>query len=108
MELSMLKKMLLATVALGFSGFALADPPHWAPAYGYHHKYKHKHKHHGHYYAPRPVYVVPAPRVVYAPPPPVVYPYYAAPVVVHPAPVYRPVPVYPPAPGVSIRFNIPL
>jgi hypothetical protein len=47
---------------------------------------------------------VPAPRVVYAPPPPVAYPYYAAPVVVQPAPVT----VYPAAPGVSIRFNFPL
>jgi hypothetical protein len=100
----MLKKILLASLALGFSGFALADPPHWAPAHGW----RAKHYPHGYYYAPRHVYVVPAPRVVYAPPPPVAYPYYAAPVVVRPAPVYRPVPVYPAAPGVSIRFNIPL
>ena len=102
----MLKKILLATVALGFSGFALADPPYWAPAYGYHHKYKQKH--HGYYYAPGPVYVVPAPRVVYAPPPPVAYPYYAAPVVVQPAPMYYPAPAYPAAPGISVRFNFPL
>lgn len=53
------------------------------------------------YYAPRPVYVVPAPRVVYAPPPRVAYRYYAAPVVVRPAPAY-------PAPALSIRFNFPL
>ena len=99
----MLKKILLATVALGFSGFALADPPYWAPAHGWR-----AHHHHGYYYAPRPVYVVPAPRVVYAPPPPVAYPYYAAPVVYPPVPVYRPMPVYPAAPGVSIRFNFPL
>ena len=93
----MLKKILFAAAALGFSGFALADPPYWAPAHGWR-----AHHHHGYYYAPRPVYVVPAPRVVYAPPPPVAYPYYAAPVVV------RPAPVYPAAPGVSIRFNFPL
>ena len=108
----MLKKTLLslgtAAAALCLSGAALAHPPHWAPAHGY---YKH---HPRFYYAPRPVVVVPAPRVVYAPPPPVVYPYYAAPVVVRPAPVYAPAPVYvpapayPAAPGVSIRFNIPL
>ena len=103
----MLKKMLLVVgttaAALGFSGFALADPPYWAPAHG-----RRAHHHHGYYYAPRPVYVVPAPRVVYAPPPPVAYPYYAAPVVYPPVPVYRPMPVYPAAPGVSIRFNFPL
>ena len=93
----MLKKIVVAAAALGFSGFALADPPHWAPAHGY---YRH---HHHYYYAPRPVIVVPAPRVVYAPPPPVAYPYYAAPVAVAPA-----VPVYPAPAGVSIRFNFPL
>src|SRR5436309_3526217 len=103
MENTMLKKILLAATALGFSGAALADPPHWAPAYGWR---AHHHRHY--YYGPRPVYVVPAPRVVYAPPPPVAYPYYAAPVVVRPAPVYAPAPVYPAAPGVSIRFNFPL
>lgn len=100
----MLKKTLLATLALGFSGFALADPPHWAPAHGW------RAKHYGYYHAPRAVYVAPAPRIVYAPPPRVVYPYYAAPVVVRPAPVYVPAPVYsyPAAPGVSIRFSFPL
>jgi len=95
----MLKKILVAAAALGFSGLALAEPPHWAPAYGYRY-------HHRHYYAPAPVVVVPAPRYVYAPPRPVVYPYYAAPVVVRPAPVY-PAPAYV-APGVSLRFNFPL
>ena len=96
----MLKKVLItlgATAATLGSGLALANPPYWAPAYGWR-----AHHYRPHYYAPRPVYVVPAPRVVYAPPPPVVYPYYAAPVVV------RPAPVYPAAPGVSIRFNLPL
>jgi hypothetical protein len=106
-ESTMLKKILLAlgsTAALGLSTAALADPPYWAPAYGWHaHAYEHWHHHHrGYSYAPAPVVVVPAPRVVYAPPPPVAYPYYAAPVVV------RPAPVYPAAPGVSIRFNLPL
>jgi hypothetical protein len=95
MESTMLNKILVAATALGISGAAFANPPHWAPAYGWR-------AHHYHYYAPRPVYVVPAPRVVYAPPPPVVYPYYAAPVVV------RPAPVYPAAPGVSVRFSFPL
>ncbi|HZD20230.1 MAG TPA: hypothetical protein VE325_06115 [Burkholderiales bacterium] len=90
----MLNKILVAATALGISGAALANPPHWAPAHGW--------RAHHYYYAPRPVYVVPAPRVVYAPPPPVVYPYYAAPVVV------RPAPVYPAAPGVSVRFSFPL
>ena len=102
----MLKKILAigttAAATLGFAGGALADPPHWAPAYGWRaHHYRH------YYYAPRPVYVVPAPRVVYAPPPPVVYPYYAAPVVVRPVPVYPPAAVYS-APGVSFRLDFPL
>ena len=101
----MLKKLLIATAALGFSGFALADPPHWAPAHGWrakqHYYPAYRTPHYSHYYAPRPVVVVPAPRVVYAPPPPVVYPYYAAPVVATPAPVYG-------APSVSIRLNFPL
>jgi hypothetical protein len=104
----MLKKMLIAAAALGFSGLALADPPYWAPAHGW----RAHHARPYYYVTSRPVYVVPAPRVVYAPPPPAVYPYYAAPVVVRPAPVYAaPVyaaPVYPAAPGVSIRFSFPL
>ena len=108
----MLKKTLLvlgATAATLGSGLALADPPYWAPAYGWR-----AHHHHGYYdddgyyyVPPRPVYVVPAPRVVYAPPPPVVYPYPAAPVVVRPVPIYPPAAVYG-APGVSIRLNFPL
>ena len=104
----MLKKTLItigaAAATLG-SGLALANPPYWAPAHGWrsHHQEYYAHYRAPYYaYAPRSVYVVPAPRVVYAPPPPVAYPYYAAPVVV------RPVPVYPAAPGVSIRFNFPL
>jgi hypothetical protein len=92
-ESPMLKKTLIAAAGLLFSGLALAHPPHWARGH-----YKHRH----YYYAPAPVVVVPAPRVVYAPPPPVAYPYYAAPVAVPAAPVYGPVP------GVSIRFHLPL
>ena len=97
----MLKKILItlgATAATLGSGLALAEPPYWAPAHGWR-----AHQHYRpYYYAPRPVYVVPAPRIVYAPPPPVVYPYYATPAVVAPAPVY------PAVPGVSIRLHFPL
>lgn len=106
----MLKKMLIAAAALGVSTTVLADPPHWAKAHGW------RAKHHGHYgyrvqghvpyYAPAPIVVVPAPRMVYAPPPPVVY-YPAAPVY-HSAPVYHPAPVYAPEPSLSIRLNFPL
>lgn len=91
----MLKKTLLITAGvLGVSGAALANPPHWAPAYGYR---GHAVHYRPYYAAPRPVYVVPAPRVVYA----------------RPAPVVVPAPVYPPAmvygtPSVSIRLNLPL
>src|SRR5436190_21536758 len=98
---TMLKKILItlgATAATLGSGLALANPPYWAPAHGWraHHSYR------PYYVAPRPVYVMPAPRIVYAPPPPVVYPYYAAPVVAAPASVY------PAVPGVSIRLHFPL
>ena len=60
----------LAAATFGFANAALAAPPYWAPAYGYR----------SHYYVPRPVYVprlvyvVPAPRVYYAPPPVAYYP----------------------------------
>ena len=99
----MFKKLLIAAATLGFSGAVLADPPHWAPAHGWRAKQHYAPAYRTHYYAPRPVVVMPAPRVVYAPPPPVVYPYYAAPapVVVRPAPVYG-------APTFSIRLNLPL
>jgi hypothetical protein len=107
LEKTMLKKIVLAlgttAAALAVSSNALADyrgGRDWDNG-RYEHRWHGGYRHH-YYYAPRPVYVVPAPRVVYAPPPPVVYPYYAAPVVVHPAPVY------PAAPGVSIRFSFPL
>ena len=103
----MLKKTFItlgAVAATLGSGLALADPPYWAPAHGWR---AHHHHYQNYYYAPRPVYVVPAPRYVYAPPPPVVYPYYAAPVVVRPVPVYPPAAVYS-APGVSFRLDFPL
>lgn len=100
----MLKKILFAAAALGLSTAALAHDDH-GRGWGWGHE-----KHFQHY-APRPFYVVPAPRVVYAPPPRVAYPYYAAPAVAVPAVVapvvVRPAPVYA-APAVSIRFDIPL
>jgi hypothetical protein len=91
----MLKKVLLIAGTLGFSGAALAHPPHWAPAHGYRAHYEHYRP--VYVMPPRPVYVVPAPRVVYA----------------HPAPVVVPAPMYPPAaiygtPSVSIRLDLPL
>ena len=98
----MLKKIFLALVAasaaLGASSAALAhDRDHdYRGGWG-HSREEHRFRH----YAPRAFVVVPAPRVVYAPAPRVAYPYYAAPVVIRPAPVYS-------APGVSIRFDIPL
>ena len=101
----MFKKTLLtvgAVAATLASGLALANPPYWAPAHGWR-----AHHYQSYYYAPRPVYVMPAPRYVYAPPPPVAYPYYAAPVVVRPVPVYPPAAVYS-APGVSFRLDFPL
>ena len=100
----MLKKLILgfgaAVAVMSVSTAALA-----------HDDWKHgwKHGHYKHHYAPGPVYVVPAPRIVYAPPPPAVLypaPVYSAPV--YPAPVYHPAPVYPAPPGVSIRFSFPL
>ena len=93
----MFKKTLLTVGAVAAtlgSGLALANPPYWAPAHGWR-----AHHYQSHYYAPRPMYVVPAPRYVYAPPPPVVYPYYAAPAAVVAAPVM---------PGLSIRLRLPL
>ena len=86
----MLKRLLLAAIAVTASTAALAHD-------GWHEGWRHEHRYHpyrSYHYASRPIYVVPAPRVVYAPPPPVAYPYYAAPVVVRP--------------GFSIRFSFPL
>src|SRR5262245_5813324 len=82
----MLKKALLATALIGASSAALANPPHWAPAYGY--RAKHYSAPVRYYPAPRPVYVA---RAVYVAPRPV----YVAPrpVYVAPAPVvYAPHP----------------
>ena len=99
----MLKKIILATVALGLSSAALAHDDGWDRGHGRGWGWGHERREHRYlpyYYQPR-AFIVPAPRVVYAPPPRVAYPYYAAPVVVHPAPVYS-------APGVSIRLDFPL
>jgi hypothetical protein len=84
-----------ATTVLGASS-AFANPPNWAPAYGWHAK-----RHHHHrprpvvVYRPAPVYYVPAP-VYYAPPP--------RPRLVVPAPViYGHVPV---SPHLGISFGL--
>jgi hypothetical protein len=102
----MLKKILLVAgsigAVLGVSSAALAHDGDWDHDRGRgwgHERWERAHRYYP-YYAPRPVYVVPAPRVVYTPPPPVVYSYPAA-------PVYAPAPVYS-APAVSIRFHLPL
>ena len=96
----MFKKLLLAA-----AGLALSAPVFAGHGYDKHYD-KHYWKHHHRYYAPRPVVVMPPPRVYYAPPPRV---YYAppAPVYYPPAPVYQPAPAYPQS-GVSIRFHFPL
>lgn len=95
----MLKKLILAAagLALAAPAFAHDGGRDWNRGHGWGH---HRHFH------PRPVVVMPPPRVFYAPPAPV---YYAPPpVVYHPAPVYAaPVPVLPPS-GVSIRLHFPL
>jgi hypothetical protein len=92
----MLKKLLLAAAGLALS----------APVFAGHGYDKHYWKHHHRYYAPRPVVVMPPPRVYYAPPAPV-YVAPPAPVYYEPPVVYRPAPVYPQS-GVSIRFHFPL
>ncbi len=107
-EMTMLKKILLKVVmtagavaaTLGASTSAFADHGRWRDR-GDDDRYEHRwhREYYPYYYAPRPVYVVPAPRIVYAPPPPVVVPYYAAPAAVVSAPL---------APGVSIRLHFPL
>jgi hypothetical protein len=110
-EPAMLKKLMLATAALG--SFALAAPAfadggHRGHGHG-HFKHHHGHRHHFHHYQPRrPVVVMPPPRVYYAPPAPV---YYAPPPVAYrPAPVYA-APVYAapvPQSSVSVRLHFPL
>jgi len=99
----MLKRLMLATAALG--SFALAAPAlahdgHRGHGQRFDH-HRHFHRHH-HFQPHRRIVVVPPPRVFYAPPAPV---YYAPPPV-----VYRPAPVYGPAPesSVSIRLHFPL
>ena len=89
---------LAAGTALLAAAPAFADPPRWAPAYGWRAAHRHPHYYYrapAYVYVPaRPVVVVPPP-VAYAPAPPVVY----AP----PAPVlYGNVPV---APGVRVSFG---
>jgi hypothetical protein len=87
----MLKKLILAA-----AGFALAAPA-FAHDGGRGHDWGHFNRHP--HFHPRPVVVMPPPRVFYAPLAPV---YYA------PAPVYAaPVPVLPPS-GISIRLHFPL
>jgi hypothetical protein len=98
-----LKKTMLAVLA---GTAAMVSVPALADS-GRHDGHRHwDHRHHGYYNAPRAFVVVPPPRVVYAPQ--VVYPapaYYPAPRYYQPAPVYAPAPV---APGISIRFQLPL
>ena len=86
-----LKKLALAAAAgttLLAAAPAFANPPHWAPAYGWHAKHHHHHR-------PPPVVIyVPAP-MYYAPP---------QPQVVLPGPVfYGQVPV---SPGVRVSFGV--
>lgn len=101
----MLKKILLtlgaAAASFGASATAFADHGRWRDRDDERYEHRWHRDYFPRYYAPRPVYVVPAPRIVYAPPP-VAYPYYGAPVVVAPGPVY------PVVPGVSIRLHFPL
>ena len=93
-----LKKLTLAAAAgAAFLAAApvLANPPHWAPAYGWHAR----HQHHFHprpvvIYAPAPVYYYPPAPVYYAPPPRVVVP----------GPVfYGRIPV---TPGLRVSFGV--
>jgi hypothetical protein len=95
----MLKKIILAvaaaSAALGASSAALAHGRDRDNGRGHGWSRGHEERHFRHY-APRRVFVAPPRRVVYVPAPRVVYP-----VVVRPAAVYS-------APGVSIRFDLPL
>ena len=89
----MLKKLLLAAAGLVIAAPVFADHGH---RQHYRHHYQHKHHYHWKHH-PRPVVVMPPPRVYYAPAPRVVY----AP----PRPVYH-APL--PASGISIRLHFPL
>jgi len=98
----MLKKLIVAA-----AGLALA-----APVFAHDGGHGWGHERHFHNFHPRPVVVMPQPRVFYAPPAPVFYTppapvVYAPPVVYRPAPVYAaPVPV--PQSSVSISLHFPL
>ena len=94
------KNLLLAAsagAALCGTTSAFAQPPGWAPAYGWRGEHRHHFRHED--YRPQyypPVRIVPPP-VYYAPPPPVIVP---APAVVYP-------PAFPPAGvRVSIGFRL--
>ncbi len=85
-----------AGIAMLGASPAFANPPHRAPAYGWHAQRHHHHHRPGPVviYAPAPVYYLPAP-VYYAPPPPQV---------VLPGPViYGQVPV---SPGLRVNFGL--
>jgi hypothetical protein len=84
------KKLALAALGLAASAPVFANPPHWAPAYGWR-------AHEPHPY----VRYHPVAR-------PVIRPYVLAPYSAPPPVVYRPVRVAPPAPGFSIRIDLPL
>ena len=101
----MLKKLLVLAAGLALCAPVLADHKHHRAHKHHGHPYGH-HKHYKHHYYPRPVVVMPPPRVYYAPPPrPVYYAPPPRPVYYAPAPVYR-APV--PSSGVSIRLHFPL
>jgi hypothetical protein len=95
-EVAMLKEILVLAAGLALSAPVLADRDH-------RHRGDHWKRHH--YYHPRPVVIMPPPRVYYTPPPTVYYAPPPAPVYYAPAPVYR-APM--PHNGVSIRFHFPL
>jgi hypothetical protein len=96
----MLKRLILAATALMIAAPVMAhDRDHGRG----HHRHHFNHRQHFHHFHPRPLVVMPPPRVFYAPPAPV---YYAPPAV-----VYRPAPVYAqpvPQSSVSIRLHFPL
>ena len=81
------KKLLIAGAlgaALAFAVPAFADPPHWAPAYGW----RAKHHHYRPYYPARPALVVVPPQPCYYYAPPRVYYVPPRPAINPPAPVY--------------------
>jgi len=62
----MLKKALVAAALAGLSTAALANPPHWAPAYGYRAHHHYYYRPYVRYYpvAPQPVIAAPVPALV--------------------------------------------